>query len=826
MKFEVFSVNKYQNDKTIILYGDAWMSHITNMFLEEKDIKNVLYANFEGKARTVFSHALSFEDVIRLYDEKKYMILWNENVASRIETKRFEDNGITYVYSVRELWENPNNIDILSWGEDYHNIYSKRNDYFFIEDTIQNTDRVYLFSLDAVVTERCSLKCRNCANLMQYYRDPKDFDVDALISNINVLLEKVDRIHDLRILGGEPFMNCDFIKLITSYEHEKKIDKISIFTNATIFPDGDKSYVLDYLKSSKITMRMSNYGELSRALDKWITWCQKNDVDYQVYAIDIWDDIGQLKRYDYTINQLKDLYGNCTCRNIPTIIDNKLFNCAYAANAFNLGAMAANEAKKDYLELNSTLTSKEIDRFLYERPFLEACKYCGGRNHIRQAVKPYIQTKKPLEYEVLSDINIENDKKINLVNNEKPSDMVSIVIPVYNAEKTIEKCVRSIINQTYKNIEIFLVNDGSTDHSLKLCYELVNEDKNYILINESRIKVIDCPHRGVVAARMAGITLAKGRFITFVDADDYIEEDCIEKMCLAMADVDICIMNWYTEKKKLEIKDNLFDRGQATREILKTFPKEGIYEGREYWKLMVDHIEVKWDGLFDPVWNKMFVTTKLQQIAGTITQDIIWKEDLLLVFSYVLQCTKIKVLDYIGYHWVVDNTDFGKNKYDFTKLILGLGYVYDRLMSLENENCVIESLKSEIIYRYLDRILSEANRQLNKKKYYYPYYGRLDAKNIILYGAGNVGKSYYKSIQYDIKVHLVAWVDKNYKKINEQRMLPVDNPERLLTEEYDYVIIAVYEKPIYMGIRAELEEMGIPGDKIIWNSTMEISCYW
>ena len=89
---------------------------------------------------------------------------------------------------------------------------------------------------------------------------------------------------------------------------------------------------------------------------------------------------------------------------------------------------------------------------------------------------------------------------------------VTIIVPVYNAEKTIERCVRSIQNQTYKNIEIILVNDGSTDDSLSLCYELQKQSDN--------ILVIDKENSGVSDARNIGIEKASGDYIQFVDSDD------------------------------------------------------------------------------------------------------------------------------------------------------------------------------------------------------------------------------------------------------------------------------------------------------------------
>lgn len=97
---------------------------------------------------------------------------------------------------------------------------------------------------------------------------------------------------------------------------------------------------------------------------------------------------------------------------------------------------------------------------------------------------------------------------------------VSVVIPVYNVEDYLNECVNSVVNQTYKNLEIILVDDGSTDKSGQICDEYLNQD--------SRIKVIHCENGGLSAARNTGMDLASGKYIYFLDSDDYITPQCIE----------------------------------------------------------------------------------------------------------------------------------------------------------------------------------------------------------------------------------------------------------------------------------------------------------
>ncbi|MBQ8784417.1 MAG: glycosyltransferase family 2 protein [Alphaproteobacteria bacterium] len=106
------------------------------------------------------------------------------------------------------------------------------------------------------------------------------------------------------------------------------------------------------------------------------------------------------------------------------------------------------------------------------------------------------------------------------------SHTVTVVIPVYNVEKYLEQCLDSVINQTYKDIEIICINDGSTDNSITIL-------EKYAL-SDNRIKIISQTNQGISAARNAGIKVATGKYITFLDSDDFLSRDAIEKMVTAI----------------------------------------------------------------------------------------------------------------------------------------------------------------------------------------------------------------------------------------------------------------------------------------------------
>lgn len=102
------------------------------------------------------------------------------------------------------------------------------------------------------------------------------------------------------------------------------------------------------------------------------------------------------------------------------------------------------------------------------------------------------------------------------------NELVSVIVPVFNSEKYIERCLKSIVNQTYENLEIIIINDGSTDASLSICEKWKDLDTRICLINKENTGVSDSRNRGIEAS--------KGKYITFIDCDDFIEADMIEKL--------------------------------------------------------------------------------------------------------------------------------------------------------------------------------------------------------------------------------------------------------------------------------------------------------
>lgn len=191
-------------------------------------------------------------------------------------------------------------------------------------------------------------------------------------------------------------------------------------------------------------------------------------------------------------------------------------------------------------------------------------------------------------------------------------ELISVIINVYNGEKFIKKCLENIINQTYKNLEILVVNDGSTDNTLSICQE----------INDKRIRIINQENKGLSLSRNVGIDNAKGEYLFFIDVDDWIDEDTIEylyKLCKEnKAEMSTCrAIEVYKEqlnkKEKIEIENSkkenklkLLNKEEMLKKTLISLNNEVVIWNKLIKKNLFNNVRFE-----DRIVNDVVVTYKL-----------------------------------------------------------------------------------------------------------------------------------------------------------------------------------------------------------------------
>lgn len=189
-------------------------------------------------------------------------------------------------------------------------------------------------------------------------------------------------------------------------------------------------------------------------------------------------------------------------------------------------------------------------------------------------------------------------------------------MPVYNVEKYLSECLKSICNQTYKNIEIIVIDDGSTDNSGKICDDFSK--------NDSRISVVHQQNKGVSYSRNVGLSLANGDYILFVDGDDFVKENMIELMENAMLDnyqYDLCVCNY-----------NIYDKASNEQKLIKINKKDITL--KDYCNQMLYGNSI--EGF---VWNRLYKKELLEKIK--FDEDIFLLEDLVFNVKYLKEINRI-----------------------------------------------------------------------------------------------------------------------------------------------------------------------------------------
>lgn len=227
----------------------------------------------------------------------------------------------------------------------------------------------------------------------------------------------------------------------------------------------------------------------------------------------------------------------------------------------------------------------------------------------------------------------------------------SIVVPIYNVEKYLEKCVNSIINQDYKNFELILVDDGSPDGCGVICDDYARKD--------DRITVIHKENGGLISAWKAGVKKALNKYLLFVDGDDWIDLNLLQRLA------DLIVKNDDVDLIQFRFKSDGNNSGNVVGKT-ELFYKEEILDKLIYYKgyqKIITNNRV----------NKVFSTDKLKQILDDVDDRVNIGEDKQTVFCYVLNSCKLLLTDYEGYYYrqnldSMTNT-YSKNMYEKTQIL-------------------------------------------------------------------------------------------------------------------------------------------------------------
>ncbi len=258
---------------------------------------------------------------------------------------------------------------------------------------------------------------------------------------------------------------------------------------------------------------------------------------------------------------------------------------------------------------------------------------------------------------------------------------VSIIVPVYNCESSIERCLRSILTQTYQDIEVIAVDDGSKDKSGKICDKLAKEDDRLIVIHQE--------NSGVSKTRNKALKLASGKYIQFVDSDDYLADYATKSLVDAANKngADLVIADFYRV-----IKNRISTKGKIK--------SKKVFSLQEY----ADHmIKDPADFYYGVLWNKLYKRSIIEKYHLSMLEDINWCEDFLFNLEYVKYCKVFFAIQIPIYYYFKNENSLSNNKMTAEKVVAMKHQTFDEFNKFYQQVLSEEEYQSyrPLIYRYL-----------------------------------------------------------------------------------------------------------------------------
>ncbi len=362
--------------------------------------------------------------------------------------------------------------------------------------------------------------------------------------------------------------------------------------------------------------------------------------------------------------------------------------------------------------------------------------------------------------------------------------MISIIVPVYNVEEYLEECIESITAQTCNDLELVLVDDGSTDKSAGIC--------DIYAAKDSRIRVVHKQNGGLVSARKAGLKVARGEYIGFVDGDDYISPDMYEKLMLSLKENNADFVQCSAKRDSYEIKNEVIDfTNEVRHETFIRFYNDDIMHSLCFCLCKADLIRKAYNEVPDNMLYGEDAAGFMHMIALSGKAGFISDR----LYTYRLREASIS---------------HRNSLYDFANV-----WKYCADYILQNDP-YMDKQQLESLFE------NKIKKGINAPIIYYPGdFSALLDKRIVLYGAGKVGQSYWKTMQYYGRSNIVAWADEKYETLKPTDATVI-SPEEINKLTYDIVLVAVKAYKRYEDISVKLQKIGVDKDKIIYIKPKEL----
>ena len=375
--------------------------------------------------------------------------------------------------------------------------------------------------------------------------------------------------------------------------------------------------------------------------------------------------------------------------------------------------------------------------------------------------------------------------------------LVSIIIPIYGVELYLKQCIESVLSQTYQNLQIILVNDGSKDKCGEIC--------DYYATKDTRIQVIHKQNEGLVNARKSGLAIAQGEFVAFVDGDDWVGKNFIYNLIQPSLkhDVDFTIAGFIREfyGKEDKILPKLPIGYHSTDNLANIILPNSIYNG-----IFFQH------GISTYVWNKLFRINKLKKFLSLIDKNIVMGEDAALTYPYLFNCKSVYITDAADYYYRQRPNSIVKSVPNLQLEYSQLSLLFKHLKEYLPSKSIVDLDEHLKLYFY-SQILIRSGGVINSDIKTIPFSNIDSKKNLVIYSSGSFGQHLISSLRKLNHYNIISWLDEDH--IESQIFgLEVNSIDHILNINFDLVVIASIDEKYTNEAVNKLINLGILRNKI------------
>jgi glycosyltransferase involved in cell wall biosynthesis len=366
-------------------------------------------------------------------------------------------------------------------------------------------------------------------------------------------------------------------------------------------------------------------------------------------------------------------------------------------------------------------------------------------------------------------------------------DLISVIVPIYNLDAYLYQCVHSILNQSYKNLEVVLVDDGSTDNALEICEFFKKADL--------RVKVVSQVNSGLVSARKAGLDASTGSYVFYVDGDDWIDPDCINQ--------------YYSYAKKFNVEIVI---GDYKREFLGNFVTiknsllVGYYDRQSIEKKILPKMicdgSIFNHGLKTYSWGKLYRRELIENLQKQIPDEVIVGEDAALLYPAIDAASSIYItnLNCCNYRQrpnsILKTINFDAN--EIKRIARAFSYMTLALKKNLNHFNYIWQLQAYYVAITAIRAGGFLGDTVKYKQF--NFFGDIPlGSRLAIYNSGSFGQHVYKHLSSNADFNLVAWFDHDFNE-NQLLKMPVYDPQIICSYSFDLILVPSFDPTIIQEV--------------------------